>query len=193
VDNARLRQLWPPVNASGRGCFALPDENSAYADAVLAVVEQEGVRCSRTLGAGDCERPCFPLDGCPGWNGGGDALWPYVLTSDAPNIVAMRKAVPADTLKTFLDTYAWADAGSYATQLGPASVLFQYALHDDFSPEFYAQRYFDMSAGPKEVNFYDADHALNAEARRDRFKFLQQHLALQNLPVGTLEKVPMVR
>jgi cephalosporin-C deacetylase-like acetyl esterase len=74
-----------------------------------------------------------------------------VLTSDAPNIVAMRKAVPTDTLKTFLDTYAWADAGSYATQLGPASALFQYALHDDFSPVVYAQRYFDMAAGPKVV------------------------------------------
>ena len=116
-----------------------------------------------------------------------------VLTSDTPNIVAMRKAVPADTLKTFLDTYAWADAGAYATQLGPSAAFFQYALHDDFSPVVYAQRYFDMAAGPKDVKFYDADHALNAEARRDRFKFLQQHLAFQNLPAGRLERVPAVK
>jgi hypothetical protein len=63
-----------------------------------------------------------------------------VHTSDASNIVATRRAVPADTLKTLLDTYAWADAGSYATQLGPASALLRYALHDDFSPESYAHR-----------------------------------------------------
>jgi predicted P-loop ATPase len=92
----------------------------------------------------------------------------------------MRNASPADTLKTSLDTYAWADAGSYATQLGPASALFQYALHDDFSPESYVQRYFDLSAGPKEVKFYDADHGLNAKAQRDRFKLLQRHLALES-------------
>jgi cephalosporin-C deacetylase-like acetyl esterase len=116
-----------------------------------------------------------------------------VLTSDAPNIVAMRKVLPAGALRTFLDTYEWADAGYYATHLGPATAFFQYAVHDEFSPEAYAQRYFDMSAGSKEMKQYDADHALNEEARRDRFKFLQQHLALQSLPVATLERVPVVK
>jgi cephalosporin-C deacetylase-like acetyl esterase len=113
-----------------------------------------------------------------------------ILTSDAPNLVAMRKAIPPDTLRTFLDTYAWADAGSYEMQLGPAPALFQYAIHDDFSPVHYAKQYFQASSGPKEQHFYDSDHALNAAARQDRFNFLKTHLALRNLPAGTIESVP---
>ena len=49
------------VDASVALAWGLPDESSAYADAVLAVVEQEGLACSRTLGAGDCERSCGRL------------------------------------------------------------------------------------------------------------------------------------
>jgi cephalosporin-C deacetylase-like acetyl esterase len=116
-----------------------------------------------------------------------------ILTSDAPNLVAMRKAVPAETLKAFLDTYEWADAGTYASHLGPAPALFQYALHDDFSPVKYAKQYAELSSGPKEVKFYDADHALNAQARQDRFIFLHEHLGLRDLPAGGLEKVPNVK
>jgi cephalosporin-C deacetylase-like acetyl esterase len=113
-----------------------------------------------------------------------------ILTSEAPNLLAMRKAVPPDTLNAFLDTYAWADAGTYESQLGPAPALFQYAIHDDFSPVEYAKQYFQASSGPKEEHFYDSDHALNAPARQDRFDFLKTHLALHSLPAGTLEAVP---
>lgn len=116
-----------------------------------------------------------------------------ILTSDAPGMVEARKEIPAATLQTFLDTSAWADAGSYATHLGPAPALFQYALHDDFSPVEYAKRYFAMSAGPKEMKFYDSGHALNADARRDRWMFLQEHLVLSTLPPGALESVPPTR
>lgn len=114
----------------------------------------------------------------------------FTLTSDAPNMVAARKTIPAATLQTYLDANAWADAGTYATHLGPAPALFEYALHDDFSPVAYAKQYFAASSGPKEVKFYDSGHALNAEARRDRFRFLQEHLALSNLPPGVLESIP---
>jgi hypothetical protein len=36
----------------------------------------------------------------------------------------------------------------------------------------------------------ESDHSLNAEALRDRFAFLCEHLALHMLPAGTLESVP---
>jgi len=53
--------------------------------------------------------------------------------------------------------------------------------------------YFALSTGPKEVRFYDSGHALNKQARLDRFHFLQQHLALTSLQPGALENVPDIK
>lgn len=47
-----------------------------------------------------------------------------------------------------------------------------------------------MSSGPKEAKFYESGHALNAQARVDRFEFLRQHLALSPLSRGTLDSIP---
>jgi dienelactone hydrolase len=117
----------------------------------------------------------------------------FTLTSDDPNMVAARKAIPAATLQSYLDANAWADAGTYATHLGPAPAFFQYALHDDFSPVAFAKQYFAASSGPKEVKFYDSDHALNAEARMDRFHFLQTHLGFSNLSAEALQGIPQTK
>jgi hypothetical protein len=72
-------------------------------------------------------------------------------------------------------------------------VLFQYATHDEFVPVAAAKHYFEMSSGPKEMKFYAADHALNAEARHDRYEFLRKHLNLPMAPPVDLEKVPQTK
>jgi hypothetical protein len=41
-----------------------------------------------------------------------------------------------------------------------------------------AKDYIAMSSGPKTVQFYDADHALNSKARADRDAFLRKTLHL---------------
>ena len=43
---------------------------------------------------------------------------------------------------------------------------------------------------PKRLKIYDAPHALNAEARRDRIAFLTEQLKLKALPAGVIAKVP---
>jgi hypothetical protein len=113
-----------------------------------------------------------------------------ILTSDLPQAAALRKSVGVDKLKQYRDAYDWADPGAYASNFGPAPALFQYAIHDEFVPVVFAQHFFDSSSGPKEIEFYDSTHALNAQAREDRYEFLRQHLALPELRLGTLEKVP---
>lgn len=63
-----------------------------------------------------------------------------------------------------LKSNAWADPGSYANKLGPTPALFQYGLHDEESvPLADGKDYVAMSSGPKRVEFYDADHALDTE------------------------------
>jgi cephalosporin-C deacetylase-like acetyl esterase len=104
----------------------------------------------------------------------------YVLSS--PSMLALRKT--ADTEKVAqveesLKANAWADPGSYASQLGPAPALFQYGLHDEvWVPLADAKDYIAMASGPKKVEFYDADHALNAKAGMDRDNFLIKTLNL---------------
>jgi cephalosporin-C deacetylase-like acetyl esterase len=122
--------------------------------------------------------------------GGPQSIRQSVLTSTAPDLVAFRKSVPLPKLRKYLDTYAWADPATYAGHLGPAAALFQYATHDDYVSVADARYYYEMSSGPKELNFYNSSHALNPVARHDRFDFLREHLALSDLPPGTLEKVP---
>jgi len=117
-----------------------------------------------------------------------------VLNSDAPRMVAMRKTADLAKLAQDLQSAAWADAGNYAAHLGPAPVFFEYAMHDeDWCPLQDAKDYYAMSSGQKLAKFYDSTHALNAEARRDRFSFLSNHLALQPLPPAALDSVPQTK
>jgi cephalosporin-C deacetylase-like acetyl esterase len=114
----------------------------------------------------------------------------YVLSSDSPRMVSARQGKDMTKVEQTMRTNAWADPGSYAALLGPAPALFQYGLQDEeWVPLKDAKDYVALSTGPKEVKFYDSGHALNEQARLDRFKFLQQHLALTSLPPGALENV----
>jgi cephalosporin-C deacetylase-like acetyl esterase len=110
---------------------------------------------------------------------------PYSTTKrvlSSPETAALRKSNDTAEVKKVeerLKENAWADPGSYASKLGPAEALFQYALHDEkWVPLANAKDYAAKATGPKTVEFYDADHALNAKARIDREAFLRRTLKL---------------
>jgi dienelactone hydrolase len=100
----------------------------------------------------------------------------------SPDMAALRKTndmAEVEKVEETLKAEAWADPGSYTSKLGPAPVLFQYALRDEeWVPLAYAKDYAAEASGPKTVEFYDADHALNAKARTDRDSFLRKALKL---------------
>ena len=100
----------------------------------------------------------------------------------SPDMAALRKTNDTAEVKKVEDSLkadAWADPGSYTSKLGPAPALFQYALHDEeWVPLASAKDYAAEASGPKTVEFYDADHALNAKARLDRDSFLRKTLQL---------------
>ena len=78
-----------------------------------------------------------------------------------------------------MKTNSWSDPGTYADKLGPAPAFFQYGLHDEeWVPLQDAKDYFAMATGPKTVQYYEADHALNEKATKDRDAFLRKTLAL---------------
>jgi cephalosporin-C deacetylase-like acetyl esterase len=110
---------------------------------------------------------------------GPQSMMEYVLSSDSPRMVPLRRTTDMAKVEQNLKANAWADPGSYANKLGAAPALFQYGLHDeDWVPLADAKDYVAMSSGQKTTEFYDADHALNAKARMDRDSFLRKTLNL---------------
>jgi cephalosporin-C deacetylase-like acetyl esterase len=107
----------------------------------------------------------------------------YMVSSDSPRMAIARKTTDMTKVEAALKANAWADPATYANGLGPALALFQYGMHDeDWVPLADAKDYVAIASGPKQVQFYDADHALNEKARTDRDIFLRKtlHLASAN-------------
>jgi predicted esterase len=62
-------------------------------------------------------------------------------------------------------------------RFGALPVLFQFATRDRFVTKAAAEALAESVTGPKELRWYDAEHALNADATRDRLAWLRQRLA----------------
>jgi len=167
-----------------RGLDLLFSRNDVDARRVAYVGHSFDAQCGSILDAVDKRPAVFVFMGDP------VSVRETILFSDLPQFVEGRKSFPADKINQYLDANSWADPGTYVAHLGPAPAFFQYATHDEFVPVAQAQHYFELSSGPKEIKFYDSTHALNAQARYDRYEFLRKHLALPILPPRTLEKVP---
>ena len=90
----------------------------------------------------------------------------------------------------FSSLHAWADPGPYVAKAAPAAVFLQYATQEDFLTPARAKEYAANVSEPKRLKLYDAPHALNAEARRDRLAFLAEVLAVKPPDPAAVEAVP---
>jgi len=71
------------------------------------------------------------------------------------------------------------DPTRHLARIGTLPVLFQFATRDKFVTKAAAESLVASAAGPAEVRWYDAEHALNAEATRDRLAWLRQRLSIK--------------
>ncbi len=71
-------------------------------------------------------------------------------------------------------------------------MLLQYATQEDFLTVERAQRYAALVSEPKDFKVYATNHALNAEARRDRVEFLRRQLKLGPVDQEAVAKVPQL-
>jgi len=101
-----------------------------------------------------------------------------------------RKRVGPEKLDALVAKYAWLDQGKYVAHAAPASVLLQYATKEDFLTPERAREYFAIVSEPKTLKFYEAPHALNAEARRDRIAFLVKELNLKPPDPAAIARIP---
>ena len=89
-------------------------------------------------------------------------LWPK--RDDARKAEVVARLAPLDPTR-------------HLERIGALPVLFQFATRDRFVTKAAAEALAAGVGGPKDVRWYDAEHALSAEATRDRLAWLRARLA----------------
>lgn len=101
-----------------------------------------------------------------------------------------REKVGAGEFDAFEAKYAWLDPGKFVSHAAPATVFLQYATKETFLTPERAREYAAIVSEPKRFSLYEAPHALNAAARRDRIAFLIDRLKLKPLPASLIAGIP---
>jgi dienelactone hydrolase len=103
-----------------------------------------------------------------------------------------RQKVGPEKMDAFAAKYAWLDAGKFVSHAAPATVFLQYATQEDFLTPARAKEYASIVSEPKQFRLYDAPHALDAGARRDRVAFLTEQLKLSPLSPAQVAAIPQL-
>lgn len=114
----------------------------------------------------------------------------YIFESELPAITQFRKQNGEKPLRDFFQQYAFDDPIHFIGHSASASIFLQFGRDDKSIPEKLARRYFERFAEPKKISFYQAGHALNAEARKDRIQWLAEQLKLSPVKPEAIERVP---
>ncbi len=101
-----------------------------------------------------------------------------------------RKKIGPERVDAFTAKYAWTDPGKFVSHAAPATVFLQFAKQEKFLTAERARQYAAIVSEPKQFKLYDAPHALNAEARRDRIVFLSDQLKLKSLDTSLIASIP---
>lgn len=115
------------------------------------------------------------------------------LRSNDPGMVKLRQLVGEEKIEQIIAETSWLDPANYLGHAAPSSVLLQYGLKDGPNGEARGRHYFSLVSEPKELKLYDAGHALNAEARRDRYEWLRKQINLRKLDRAVLDRVKEVK
>ena len=101
-----------------------------------------------------------------------------------------REKIGPEKFDAYMARHAYLDQGKYVSHAAPATVFLQYATKEPFLTPERARAYEKVVSEPKQFKIYEAEHALNAEARRDRIAFLTEQLKLQPLPPKVIDSIP---
>lgn len=101
-----------------------------------------------------------------------------------------RQKIGPEKVDAFQAKYAWQDAGKYASHAAPAFMFLQYANDEPFLNPDLAKEYLKVVSEPKKLKIYEAPHALNAEATRDRVAFLAEQLTVKPPDAKAVNSIP---
>jgi dienelactone hydrolase len=124
---------------------------------------------------------------------GGLADEEYVFNPDNAEMMKLRQRYGDERIKEYFQKYAWDDPVHFITRNAPAAVFLQYGRRDEPITEKMARRAYERLAEPKKIGFYDAGHALDAAARRERVEWLAQRLALKSVDWAALGRIPELK
>ena len=112
------------------------------------------------------------------------------VTLKTKEVQDYRQKVGPEKFDAFIAKYSWLDQGKYVSHAAPAVIFLQYASHEQFLTPERDKDYAAVVSEPKRFRLYDAPHALNAEARRDRIAFLVEQLRLKPVSHAVIASVP---
>ena len=113
-----------------------------------------------------------------------------VVDAQSDEYKQFRQKVGPEQFDALVAKYRWLDPGKFVSRAAPATVFLQYASQEDFLTPMRAKQYAAIVSEPKQLKIYDAPHALNAEARRDRIAFLTEQLKLKPLLPEQIAAIP---
>jgi dienelactone hydrolase len=105
--------------------------------------------------------------------------WPDDVFKKSPMYEQYRQKIGAEKFDAFQAKHSWADTGKYVSQAAPAAVFLQFASDEQFVTAEMDKDYFAVVSEPKRMKIYNAPHALNAEATRERIAFLSEQLSFK--------------
>ena len=109
---------------------------------------------------------------------------------DSKEFQEFRQKVGPEKYDAAIAKYSYLDQGKYVSHAAPAFVFLQYATQERWLTPERARQYEKFVSEPKRFKIYEAPHALNAEARRDRIAFLTEQLKLKPLPAAVIAAIP---
>lgn len=112
------------------------------------------------------------------------------VNSKSKEYQEFRQKVGPEKLDAFVAKYYYLDQGKFVSHAAPAVVFLQYATQETFLTPELARQYAAIVSEPKRFKLYEAPHALNAEARRDRIAFLAEQLKLKPLSAAVIASIP---
>lgn len=112
------------------------------------------------------------------------------ITVKSKEVQEYRQKAGPEKFDAFMAKYSWLDQGKYVSHAAPAYVFLQYGSREDFLTPERDREYAAVVSEPKRFKLYDAPHALNAEARRDRIAFLAGQLDFKAPSASVIASVP---
>ncbi len=121
------------------------------------------------------------------------SLREFVFDEGNAELRAWRRKVGNEAVETYLRQFPWDDSLPFVRHAAPAAVFLQNGRSDTDLPEAVVRRSLAYFNGPKQLEFYDAGHALNSVARLARAQWLQKRLGLKALDIQSLQAIPQLR
>jgi dienelactone hydrolase len=112
---------------------------------------------------------------------GAPSLTEFLRTSSLLPIVKVRDSLTKEQQDNYFSTLADVDPIAYIGDVKPATLFFQFGKTDGYPTEEKAKLYSEKASNPKLVKFYDAGHALNDEAKRERAAWLRDQIGIGKL------------